>query len=85
MGIGSEKADASTVHKFCGELQGTRIQCDVDGQDVACWMGNLQLEFFFFAACARRARPRSIITVGPPAGSKPPTGGRGGRVWRRVS
>lgn len=84
MGIGSEKADASTVHKFCGELQGTRIQCDVDGQDVACWMGNLQLEFFF-AACARRARPRSIITVGPPAGSKPPTGGRGGRVWRRAS
>lgn len=74
MGIGSEKA----VHKFCGELQGTRIQCDVDEQHVALLDGEPPAGVFFFAACARRARPRSIITVGPPAGSKPPTGDEGG-------
>lgn len=45
------EATPSTVHKFCGELQGTGIQCDVDGQDAGR-LGDLQhalqLEVFFF-------------------------------------
>lgn len=84
---------ASTVHKFCGELQGTRIQCDVDGQDAGFWLldGEPPAGVFFSSSLQLASLPGlpgvpgvpGSITVGPPAGSKPPTGEEGG-VWRRV-
>lgn len=57
-------ATPSTVHKFCGELQGTGIQCNGDGRDG----GDLQLEVF------QRCPGRSLW-VGRP-GASHPTGQR---------